>query len=93
MWCDVQPVKELVRPAHQLPLSERELEEEIACVLTSAKPDAPSNVAAYNLRERAFKVEPFTDHLLRLYSSEGCLDYQEAPSAEQAAQPVSQHLH
>jgi dynein intermediate chain 1 len=90
-----QPVKELVRPPNQLQLSKAELEEEIACVLSSAKPDAPSNVARWSLKEHVFKTVPFTDHLLHHYSSEGWLAHQDsALAAEQSARTVSsQQLH
>ena len=52
----VQPVKEYVKPANQLRLSEAELEEDLACSLSSANPNAPSNIARFVQKDSAFKA-------------------------------------
>ena len=61
-----QPIKEYVKPPNQLRLSDAELEEELACALSSGNPDAPSNIARFVPKDNAFKacpspVSPFTD--------------------------------
>lgn len=50
-----QPVKEYVKPARQLHLSEDELAEETVCNLSAVNPLAPSNITRYIPRERVFK--------------------------------------
>ncbi len=52
----VQPVKEYVKPANQLRLSEAELEEDLACSLSSGNPNAPSNIARFVQKDSAFKA-------------------------------------
>ena len=52
----LQPVKEYVKPANQLRLSDAELEEELACSLSSGNPNAPSNIARYVTKDGAFKA-------------------------------------
>ena len=50
-----QPVKEYVKPARQLQLSEAALTEEIVCQLTATNPTAPVNITRYIPRDRAFR--------------------------------------
>eukprot|EP00967_Tisochrysis_lutea_P024214 scaffold27799_cov21-Tisochrysis_lutea.AAC.1 len=54
--CIMQPVREVVKPDNQLQLSEAELNDEVAKMLTANNPTAPKNVARYNVKERAYKV-------------------------------------
>ena len=61
----VQPVKEYVKPANQLRLSEAELEEDLACSLSSGNPNAPSNIARFVQKDSAFKASFL--HLSPLY--------------------------
>ena len=51
----LQPVKEYVRPARQLHLSEAALAEEHVCLLTAANPAAPANVTRYVPQDRAYR--------------------------------------
>ncbi|EIE20032.1 WD40 repeat-like protein [Coccomyxa subellipsoidea C-169] len=76
------PVKELVRPANQLRLAQADLAEDIACLLTAANPEAPSNVANYSLRERAYKLDSSVDHTLQHHCSHGWLVHVESEEAE-----------
>lgn len=78
----LQPVKELVRPANQLRLAQADLAEDIACLLTAANPEAPSNVANYSLRERAYKLDSSVDHTLQHHCSHGWLVHVESEEAE-----------
>jgi hypothetical protein len=55
-----QPVREVVKPNNQLQLSEAELNDEVAKMLTANNPTAPKNIARYNVKERAYKVSATT---------------------------------
>ncbi len=52
----LQPVREIIKPENQLKLTEAELEEEIAKMLTANNPAAPKNIARFNMKERTYKV-------------------------------------
>lgn len=69
----LQPVKEIVKPADQLQLSEKDLDEEIAKMLTANNPLAPKNVARFNMKERAYKFEAMVEQLMVHYSTDGWL--------------------
>ncbi|BDA47428.1 Dynein intermediate chain 1, axonemal [Coccomyxa sp. Obi] len=84
-----QPVRELVRPPNQLHLSQADLEEDIACLLTASNPAAPSNVARYNLRERAYKLDSSVDYMMHHYNSQGWLMH---VNSEQAQQQSAQQV-
>lgn len=49
-------MREIVKPDNQLRLTEAELQEEIAKMLTANNPAAPKNVARFNMKERTYKV-------------------------------------
>jgi dynein intermediate chain 1 len=57
----MQPTREVVRPANQLQLSEAELKEEVAKMLTANNPAAPQNLLRFNTKERAYKLEPMVE--------------------------------
>mmetsp|Transcript_8877 Transcript_8877/g.29606 ORF Transcript_8877/g.29606 Transcript_8877/m.29606 type:complete len:619 (+) Transcript_8877:95-1951(+) len=75
------PVDILLRPANQLDLSEKQLEEEITKQLTANNPNAPSNIARYNTAEKAFKFEPMVDQLVMHYATNGFLLHNESDEA------------
>jgi hypothetical protein len=58
---NIQPTREVLRPENQLELSEKELDEEIAKMLTANNPAAPKNIARYDQKLRTFKFEPMVD--------------------------------
>jgi hypothetical protein len=62
---NLQPTREVVRPANQLPLSEAELQEEVAKMLTANNPAAPQNLARFNMKERSYKFEPMVEQHVR----------------------------
>lgn len=62
-----------MRPANQLQLTEPELTEEIAKMLTANNPTAPQNVARFNMKERCYKFEPMVEQLVVHYGSDGYL--------------------
>lgn len=57
----VQPTREVLKPENQLELSEKDLDEEIAKMLTAVNPAAPKNIARYDQKLRQFKFEPMVD--------------------------------
>jgi len=67
------PVREVVRPDNQLELTEAELEEEIAKMLTANNPAAPKNIARYHMKERCYKFEPMVDQTICHYATDGWL--------------------
>lgn len=70
----MQPTREVVRPANQLQLSEAELQEELAKMLTANNPAAPQNLLRFNTKERAYKLEPMVEQ----HVSRACADYLQA---------------
>lgn len=56
-----QPVREVVKPDNQLPLTETELNVEVTNSLTANNPGAPKNIARFNFKERCYKFEPMVD--------------------------------
>ena len=48
--CVLQPSKEVVRPDNQLQLTEKDLQEEIAKMLTANNPAAPKNLVRFNMK-------------------------------------------
>ena len=77
-----QPVREVVRPANQLQLGEKELGEEVARSLSANNPAAPANLVRYSLKDRAYRAEPLIGQLLQHFQLAGCLA---SRSAEEAA--------
>ncbi|KAL6762450.1 WD40-repeat-containing domain protein [Haematococcus lacustris] len=67
------PVREIIKPDNQLRLTETELAEEIAKILTANNPAAPKNVARFNMKERVYKFEPMVDQTIIHYSTDGWL--------------------
>lgn len=61
----MQPTREVVRPAIQLQLTEAELREEVAKMLTANNPAAPQNLARFNMKERSYKFEPMVEQHVR----------------------------
>ena len=66
-------MKEVYKPDNQLQLAEKDLQEEIAKMLTANNPAAPKNTARFNMKERVYKLEPMVDQLLVHYSTDGWL--------------------
>ena len=66
---------ELVKPDNQLQLTETELKEDIAKMLTTGLPDAPKAPIRYLYREHAWRPEQaaITDSVMMHYSCEGWL--------------------
>ena len=67
----MQPTREVVRPDNQLQLSEMALNEEIAKMLTANNPEAPKNIARFNMKERTYKFEPMVEQTIVHYATDG----------------------
>ncbi|GAX72654.1 hypothetical protein CEUSTIGMA_g110.t1 [Chlamydomonas eustigma] len=67
------PTREIVKPDNQLHLSEADLNEEIAKMLTANNPTAPKNIARFNMKERTYKFEPMVDQTIVHYATDGWL--------------------
>ncbi|KAK9796666.1 hypothetical protein WJX73_002635 [Symbiochloris irregularis] len=71
----VVPPAELVKPDNQLQLTESELKEDIARMLTTAIPDAPKAAVRYSYKEQAWRPEAatLTDSVMMHVSCDGWL--------------------
>lgn len=69
----LQPVREVVKPENQLQLTDAELNEEIARMLTANNPVAPRNIVRFNMKERTYKLEPMVEQTIVHYATDGWL--------------------
>ena len=81
----MQPVVELVKPANQLQLSEKDLAEEFVRTLNAARPGPTRSVVRYNLEEKAYKPEPQLEHVLLHFAMEGCLLHRDGEEGQKLA--------
>jgi dynein intermediate chain 1 len=70
-----------VRPDNQLFLTDAELEEEHAKMLTANNPIAPKNIARFNMKERCYKFGPMVEQLVVHYGSDGWLLHKSSEEA------------
>ena len=77
----VQPAKEVRVPDNQLHLSEVELEEEIAKMLTANNPQAPKSLVRFAQKERTYKPEAMTLQTVSHFASDGWLLHKESEEA------------
>ena len=70
-----------MRPDNQMFLTDAELSEEIAKMLTANNPCAPDNVARFNMKERCYKFEPMVEQLVVHYGSDGWLLHKSSEEA------------
>lgn len=76
------PTREVVKPENQLQLSEAELNEEIAKMLTANNAEAPKNIARFNMKERCYKFEPMVEQTITHYATDGWLLYKSSEEAK-----------
>jgi len=69
------------KPDNQLQLVEKDLQEEIAKMLTANNPAAPKNTARFNMKERVYKLEPMVEQLLVHYATDGWLMHKASEDA------------
>ena len=84
----MQPAKEIRVPDNQLHLTDVELEEEIAKMLTANNPEAPKALVRFIQKERAYKPEAMIVQTMKHYSTDGWLLHQES---EDARKQTEQH--
>ena len=54
-------MRETLKPALQLELTDAELDEEIPRMLTANNPEAPQNISRFHVKERTFKLEAMVE--------------------------------
>jgi dynein intermediate chain 1, axonemal len=77
----VQPAKEVRVPDNQLHLTEAELEEEIAKMLTANNPEAPKALVRFIQKERAYKPEAMIKQTIKHYATDGWLLHKDSEDA------------
>jgi hypothetical protein len=82
----LQPTREVVRPPNQLQLTEAELAEEMAKMLTANNPAAPQNVARFNMKERCYKFDPMVEQVVVHYGNDGWLLHKAGEEARRQAE-------
>ncbi|KAF6261307.1 WD40-repeat-containing domain protein [Scenedesmus sp. NREL 46B-D3] len=80
------PTREVVRPPNQLQLTEAELAEETAKMLTANNPAAPQNVARFNMKERCYKFDPMVEQVVVHYGNDGWLLHKAGEEARRQAE-------
>ena len=78
----LQPVVEFVKPANQLQLDEKQLNEEFARSLNAARPSPQRAVVWYNLEEKCFKPETQLEQVMVHYSNPGVLLQKESEEGQ-----------
>lgn len=76
------PTREVVKPDNQLNLTEPELNEEIAKMLTANNAEAPKNIARFNMKERCYKFEPMVEQTITHYATDGWLLFRSSDEAK-----------
>ncbi|XP_069669173.1 dynein intermediate chain 2, ciliary [Periplaneta americana] len=80
--------KQLIRPEDQLELSEQELKEEIARVLTTNNPQIPSNIVEFSFKEGCFVPVPPTTQTVLLLDIEGTILHRDSEEARNQLQGI-----
>jgi len=81
---ELLPDTSLVPAVAKLVLTEKELAEEIPCILTAKNPEAPDNIVRFNQQTHAYKAEAIVSATIVHYATDGWL--LSAGSDEAAAQ-------
>ncbi len=68
-----QQPKQLLKPAGQLQLTEKELGEEFTRILNANNPHAPQNISRYSNKEMTFKTVANMEHVSFHYEFDGCV--------------------
>lgn len=75
-------------PDNQLDLTDAELEEEVAKMLTANNPEAPKALVRFIQKERAYKAEAMIVQTMSHFSTDGWLLHQDG---EDAKRQLEQH--
>ena len=78
----MQPAKEIRVPDNQLRLTDAQLEEEIAKMLTANNPEAPKALTRFNQKEHCYKAEAMIEQTMLHYSADGWLLHGESEDAK-----------
>ncbi|PNW75678.1 hypothetical protein CHLRE_12g536550v5 [Chlamydomonas reinhardtii] len=76
------PIREIVKPDNQLWLSEADLNEEVAKMLTANNPAAPKNIVRFNMKDKVFKLEPMVEQTVVHYATDGWLLHKSSDEAK-----------
>lgn len=74
--------REVVKPANQLQLSAVDMEEEIAKMLTANNPQAPTNIARFDMKEKKYKFDPMVEQTIVHYKTDGWLVHKASDDAK-----------
>ncbi len=77
-----QPIREVVKPENQLKLSEADLHEEVAKMLTANNPAAPKNIVRFNMKDKVYKLEPMVEQTVVNYATDGWLLHKSSDEAK-----------
>ncbi|EFJ48219.1 hypothetical protein VOLCADRAFT_81277 [Volvox carteri f. nagariensis] len=76
------PIREIVKPDNQLKLSEADLNEEVAKMLTANNPAAPKNIVRFNMKDKVYKLEPMVEQTVVHYATDGWLLHKSSDEAK-----------
>ncbi|PNH05389.1 Dynein, intermediate chain, flagellar outer arm [Tetrabaena socialis] len=76
------PIREIVKPDNQLRLTEGDLQEEVAKMLTANNPAAPKNIVRFNMKDKVFKLEPMVEQTVVHYATDGWLLHKSSDEAK-----------
>ena len=71
-----------VKPREQLPLTEKELGEEVTVALRANNPEAPVNIIHFSYTEKRFKSEPSIDQCSTIFTLEGQMMHKDSDDAK-----------
>jgi hypothetical protein len=78
----LQPAKEIRVPENQLQLTDAQLDEEVAKMLTANNPEAPKALVRYIQKERCYKPEAMIVQSMTHYAMDGWLLHRESEEAK-----------
>lgn len=86
-------VTEVLRPAQQLQLDEKQLCEEVTRTLAAARPGPLRQTVRYNLEECSFRPEPQLEQVVVHYSCVGTLLHVDSEEGQQQAGQSTAEVH
>eukprot|EP00741_Cyanophora_paradoxa_P015118 tig00020848_g14589.t1 len=89
---DWEPPKEYIKPTDQLQLTEKELNEEVTKMLKADDPQAPQNVIRFNVKDRAFKIDPQIEHTAVHFAFDGYMIHKETDEAKRQMAETEKQL-
>jgi dynein intermediate chain 1 len=83
---DWEPAKIMIKPREQLPLTDKELQEEFTQVWRADNPEAPKTIVRFSHKEKCFKLDPSIDQSEIHFAQEGCLLWTASDEAKKQAE-------